>query len=233
MHCYRNVVMNTTQSSHWMLSSRQFLRLAVEFLREAGFFYLIWCNLLTSTSPQTWTIWSDLSNCLENESNSWDALTCVERLICPEGRVSSLNKTNPTPTGLTVSWFLISTQFHILWPFHDIDCSTGSPLCMYTDLGSRGYFGDWCLSCCISIWPDFVQNFVRTHNSFVLSLVPICIETLNKKTGSHGPVLCNMSAFTIQNFQRKHFRKYLPACTSGIPLRDMAIGCVSLYPAWD
>ena len=42
----------------------------VEFLREAGFFYLIWCNLLTSTIPQTWTIWSDLSNCLENESNS-------------------------------------------------------------------------------------------------------------------------------------------------------------------
>ena len=42
----------------------------VEFLREAGFFYLIWCNLLTSTSPQTWTIWSDLNNCLENESNS-------------------------------------------------------------------------------------------------------------------------------------------------------------------
>ena len=35
----------------------------VEFLREAGFFYLIWCNLLTSTSSQTWTIWSDLSNC--------------------------------------------------------------------------------------------------------------------------------------------------------------------------
>ena len=25
----------------------------VEFLREAGFFYLIWCNLLISTSPQT------------------------------------------------------------------------------------------------------------------------------------------------------------------------------------
>ena len=25
----------------------------VEFLREAGFFYLIWCDLLTSTSPQT------------------------------------------------------------------------------------------------------------------------------------------------------------------------------------
>ena len=40
----------------------------VEFLREAGFFYLIWCNL--STSPQTFTIWSDLSNYLENKSNS-------------------------------------------------------------------------------------------------------------------------------------------------------------------
>ena len=41
----------------------------VEFLREAGFFYLIWCDLLTSNSPQTWTIWSDQSNCLEKESN--------------------------------------------------------------------------------------------------------------------------------------------------------------------
>ena len=41
----------------------------VEFLREAGFFYLIWCNLLISNIPQTWTIWSDLSNCLENSSN--------------------------------------------------------------------------------------------------------------------------------------------------------------------
>ena len=34
----------------------------VEFLREAGFFYLIWCYLSTLTSPETWTIWSDLSN---------------------------------------------------------------------------------------------------------------------------------------------------------------------------
>ena len=42
----------------------------VEFLREVGFFYLIWCNLLTSSSPQTCTIWSDLSKYLENESNS-------------------------------------------------------------------------------------------------------------------------------------------------------------------
>ena len=42
----------------------------VEFLREAGFFYLIWCNLSTLTSPQKCTILSDLSNYLENESNS-------------------------------------------------------------------------------------------------------------------------------------------------------------------
>ena len=33
----------------------------VEFLQEAGFFYLIWWSLLTSTSLQTWTISSDLS----------------------------------------------------------------------------------------------------------------------------------------------------------------------------
>ena len=29
----------------------------VEFLWEAGFFYLIWCDLLNSTNPQTCTIW--------------------------------------------------------------------------------------------------------------------------------------------------------------------------------
>ena len=28
----------------------------VEFLREAGYFYLIWCNLLSPTDPKTWTI---------------------------------------------------------------------------------------------------------------------------------------------------------------------------------
>ena len=54
----------------------------VEFLQEAGFFYLIWCNLLTSTSPQTWTIWSDLSNCLENESNSETHLLVKDFFLC-------------------------------------------------------------------------------------------------------------------------------------------------------
>ena len=34
----------------------------MKFLREAGFFYPIWCNLWTSTRLETWTIWSDFSN---------------------------------------------------------------------------------------------------------------------------------------------------------------------------
>ena len=67
----------------------------VEFLRETGFFYLIWCNLSTSISSETWTIWSDLSNLFTEWKQLWDTFTCVGRLISPEGRVSSLNKSNP------------------------------------------------------------------------------------------------------------------------------------------
>ena len=67
----------------------------VEFLREAGFFYPIWCNWSTSTSSETWTIWSDLSNLFRKWKQLWDTFTCVGRLICPEGRVSLLNKSNP------------------------------------------------------------------------------------------------------------------------------------------
>ena len=59
----------------------------VEFLREAGFFYQIWCNLFTSTSPQTWTIQPCLSDLFREWKQLWDTFTCVERLICPEGRV--------------------------------------------------------------------------------------------------------------------------------------------------
>ena len=83
----------------------------VEFLREAGFFYLIWCNLLTSTSTQTWTIWSDLSYMFREWKQLWGTFTWVGWLICPKGRVASLNKSNPTnPTqwwitsGLLGSW---------------------------------------------------------------------------------------------------------------------------------
>ena len=67
----------------------------VEFPREAGFFYLIWCNLLTSTSPQTWTIWSDMSNMFREWKQLWGTFTWVGRLICPAGRLSLLNKSNP------------------------------------------------------------------------------------------------------------------------------------------
>ena len=52
----------------------------VKFLREAGFFYLIRCNLLTSTSPQTSTIWSDL----REWKQLWVTFTWVWRLICPK-----------------------------------------------------------------------------------------------------------------------------------------------------
>ena len=62
---------------------------------RAGFFYLIWCNLLTSTSPQTWTMQSGWSNFFQKWKQLWDTFTCVGRLICPKGRVSSLNKPNP------------------------------------------------------------------------------------------------------------------------------------------
>ena len=98
----------------------------VEFLREPGFFYLIWCNSLTSTSPQTCTIWSELSNYLEKESNS--ERHCVGRLICPEGRVSSLNKSNPIQSDRdfygqwnSLSWFWLywvmtrETSYNGLW----------------------------------------------------------------------------------------------------------------------
>ena len=70
---------------------------------------------------------------LENESNSWDTFTCVGRLICPEGHVSSLNKSNPTnhlaDLGCTVDHlgptpanlippgsFAVSCDLKALWP---------------------------------------------------------------------------------------------------------------------
>ena len=53
VQCYRNVVMNTTQLTHWIPPSLRHIpgTCIVEFLREVGFFYLIWHNLSTSTSP--------------------------------------------------------------------------------------------------------------------------------------------------------------------------------------
>ena len=55
----------------------------VEFLRVAGFFYLIWCNLLISTNPQTWTIWSEHHKVKRIHSASfyiigqWSVFSCL------------------------------------------------------------------------------------------------------------------------------------------------------------
>ena len=62
----------------------------LKLLWEVGFFYLIWmvkhstqfltrfspiwCNLLTSISPQTWTIWSSLSNLFREWKQLWGTL---------------------------------------------------------------------------------------------------------------------------------------------------------------
>ena len=48
----------------------------VEFLREAGFFYLIWCDLLTSTGPRPEQYDRNKVICLENEGNSGHIYSC-------------------------------------------------------------------------------------------------------------------------------------------------------------
>ena len=86
----------------------------VEFLREAGFFYLIWCNLSTSTSPETCTIWSDLSNFLREWKQLWDTFICVGWLICPEGRVSSLSKSN-LANHQALLWLFVANFAEDVW----------------------------------------------------------------------------------------------------------------------
>ena len=82
----------------------------IEFLREAGFFYLIWMAIypeqpLSQISHQAtrfWT-WFNPSNTTRfcnlfielNQFELWENPTCERRLICPGGHVSSLNKCNP------------------------------------------------------------------------------------------------------------------------------------------
>ena len=95
----------------------------VEFLREAGFLYLIWITiypeqllieishqvtrLLTRISPRN-TI--RLGNQFMHLKQLWENHTCEEWLIYPEGHVSSLNQSNPIQSfdflqmGLGVSW---------------------------------------------------------------------------------------------------------------------------------
>ena len=67
------------RDSSWDLHSR--------IPARSRFFNLVWCNLLTSTSPETWTICSDLSNLFREWKQLWDTFIWVGRLICPEWRV--------------------------------------------------------------------------------------------------------------------------------------------------
>ena len=60
----------------------------------------IWWNLLTSISLQTCTKELGLSNFFREWKQLWDTFTCVGRLICREGHVPSLNKSNPTNQSL-------------------------------------------------------------------------------------------------------------------------------------
>ena len=82
----------------------------VEFLREAGLFYLIWKaiysmqQIIEITDQLTkfgsyinrYTLTTPLHSVIRLQSiNSWENPTCERRLMCLWGRVSSLNKYNP------------------------------------------------------------------------------------------------------------------------------------------
>ena len=46
----------------------------------------------------------------------WDTFTCVGRLVCPEGHVSSLNKSNPTNiTAILRKYCFVSISVQITW----------------------------------------------------------------------------------------------------------------------
>ena len=80
----------------------------IEFLREAGFYYLIWmARYPTQLFIKSVTNWRHSQvelipttehhhyNSFIERKQRWENPTCQGRLICPEGRVSSLNKCNP------------------------------------------------------------------------------------------------------------------------------------------
>ena len=80
----------------------------VEFLRETGFFYLIWMAIypeqpLIQISHQAKRFWTRFNpsnttrfcNLFIELNQLWENPTCEGRLICPGGHVSSLNKCNP------------------------------------------------------------------------------------------------------------------------------------------
>ena len=75
----------------------------IEYLKEAGFFYLIWQvyesekRNVKSHKPQN----PDYHIIEEDKWIAENIQKCVGRLICPEGHVSSLNKLNSIPFHLT------------------------------------------------------------------------------------------------------------------------------------
>ena len=83
----------------------------VEFLREAGFFYLIWMAIypeqpLIQISHQTTRFWTRFNpsdttrfcNLFIELNELWETPTCEGRLIYPGGHVSLLTKCNPIHT---------------------------------------------------------------------------------------------------------------------------------------
>ena len=80
----------------------------LEFLREAGFYNLIWMaryptQLFIKSVTKWWhsqvelipTIEHHYQNSFIERKQRWENPTCEGRLICPQGHVSSLNKCNP------------------------------------------------------------------------------------------------------------------------------------------
>ena len=105
----------------------------IEFLREAGFYYLIWmARYPTQLFIKSVTNWRHSQGELiptteHNHQNSfiehkqrWANPTCEGRLICPGGRVSSLNKCNPIQNiggdlWLSLLIFLAVLSSHVKW----------------------------------------------------------------------------------------------------------------------
>ena len=80
----------------------------VEFLGEAGLFYLIWMTIypeqpliqISHLATRFWTRFNPSNttrfyNLFIELNQLWENPTCEGRLICPGGHVSSLNKCNP------------------------------------------------------------------------------------------------------------------------------------------
>ena len=147
----------------------------VEFLREAGFFYLIWYNLLTSTSPQTWTILSELSNMFREWEQLWGTFTWVGRLMCTEGSVVAKQiQSNQSCVIPTYQRHYYSRSVCIVIVFLE---------CKFTLDFDR--------------WPDTSQHGKRFHFLTSSWFVTVCFGSigLNSVLHSNFSVLCKETQF--------------------------------------